>query len=339
MNQGNISTLTEKEITFLTTIINRGIKEVKPIIGKEGIQYEPLDDILKENDYDWDIICDLLKTIAKKKILNKKGYEKLVLCPKCGSPHVYTKYSCPKCESTDISNMRLVEHPFCGYTGTLDSFRKGSNLVCPRCNTKLGSRASDTSMKSGGVRKRDYKIIGSTFECDKCGLKSDRPNIVHNCTECTSNFNYQNSNYEKIFSYEIPENIIKELRTSKEIAILIVEDDDDDAEILQIHLKKHKDFNISRVSRGDEGLKILEENIFDIILLDYGLPDINGIDFLKKMRENGIISPVIFFTGRDDRNSAVESMKLGASDYLIKSVEEYEKVASTIKQIVNRKFQ
>jgi len=131
MNQGNISTLTEEEITFLTTLINRGIKEVKPIIGKEGIQYKPLDGILKENDYDWDTIYDLLKTIAKKGILNKKGYEKLVLCPKCGSPHVYTKYSCPKCESTDISNMRLVEHPFCGYTGTLDSFRKGSNLVCP----------------------------------------------------------------------------------------------------------------------------------------------------------------------------------------------------------------
>lgn len=336
MNQGNLSTLTEEEITFLTIIINRGIKEVNPIIGNEGIQYEPLDDILKENNYDWDNIYGLLKAIAKKGVLDKKGYEKLVLCPKCGSPNVYTKYSCPKCESTDISNMRLVEHPFCGYTGTLDSFRKGSNLVCPRCKTKLSSRASDVSMKSGSVRKRDYKIIGSTFECDKCGWKSDRPNIVHNCAVCTSNFSYKNSNYEKIFSYEIPENIIKELRTSKEIAILIVEDNDDDAEILQIHLKKHKDFNILRVSRGDEGLNMLEENIFDIILLDYGLPDMNGIDFLKKMREKGIMPPVLFFTGRDDRNSAVESMKLGASDYLIKSVEEYEKVASTIKQIVNR---
>jgi CheY-like chemotaxis protein/predicted Zn-ribbon and HTH transcriptional regulator len=339
MNQGNISALTEEEITFLTIIINRGIKEVKPIIGKEGIQYEPLDDILKENNYAWDNIYDLLKAIAKKGGINKKGHEKLVLCPKCGSPHVYTKYSCPKCESTDISNMRLVEHPFCGYTGTLDSFRKGSNLVCPRCDNILGSRASDANTKKGGLRRRDYKLIGSTFECDKCGWKSDRPNIVHNCTECALSFTYRNSNYERIFSYEIPENIIEELRTSKEIAILMVEDNDDDAEILQIHLKKHKNFNVSRVSRGDEGLKILGENIFDIILLDYGLPDMNGIDFLKKMRENGIISPVIFFTGRDDRNSAVESMKLGASDYLIKSVEEYEKVASTIKQIVNRKFQ
>ncbi len=334
MNQGNIGALTEEEITFLTIIINRGIKEIKPIIGKEGIQYEPLDDILKENNYAWDNIYDLLKGIAKKGGLNKKGYEKLVLCPKCGSPHVYTKYSCPKCESTDISNMRLLEHPFCGYTGTLDSFRKGSNLVCPRCDNILGSRASDANTKKGGLRRRDYKLIGSTFECDKCGWKSDRPDILHSCTECGSNFSYKNSNYESIFSYEIPEKIIKELRKSKEITILIVEDNDDDAEILTRYLNKHKEFSISRVSRGEEGLKRITENIFDIILLDYGLPDMTGIDFLKKMREAGVISSVLILTGRDDRNSAVESMKLGASDYLVKSDEEYKIIASTIKQIV-----
>jgi DNA-binding response OmpR family regulator len=69
-------------------------------------------------------------------------------------------------------------------------------------------------------------------------------------------------------------------------------------------------------------------------LLDYGLPDMTGIDFLKKMRETGVVSPVLLLTGRDDRNSAVESMKQGASDYLVKSDEEYENIASTIKQIV-----
>ncbi len=72
MNQRDISTLTEEEITFLTIVINRGIKEVKPIIGNEGIQYEPLDDILKENNYDWDNIYDLLKAILKKGCLIRK---------------------------------------------------------------------------------------------------------------------------------------------------------------------------------------------------------------------------------------------------------------------------
>ena len=166
------------------------------------------------------------------------------------------------------------------------------------------------------------------------GLHLDRPDILHNCTECGSNFSYKNSNYESIFSYEIPEKIIKELRKSKEITILIVEDNDDDAEILTRYLNKHKEFSISRVSRGEEGLKRITENIFDIILLDYGLPDMTGIDFLKKMREAGVISSVLILTGMDDRNSAVESMKLGASDYLVKSNEEYKRMASTIKQIV-----
>lgn len=334
MNQGIISALTDEEITFLTIIIDRGIKEVKPIIGKEGIQYEPLNDILKANNYNWDTIYDLLKSIAKKGLLKEKEYEKLILCPKCGSPHVYTKYSCSKCESTDISNMRLVEHQFCGYTGTLDTFQKGPELVCPRCKNKLGPHTSDTIIKSKIMQKRDYKIIGSTFECDQCGWKSDRPNIVHNCKKCATIFTYKNSKYEKIFSYEIPENIITKLRTSKDIAILMVEDDDNDAEIIQIHLKKHEDLIISRASKGEEGLKLLEENIFDLLLLDYGLPDMSGIDFLNTIRENGIKSPVLLLTGRDDRNSAVESMKSGASDYIVKSVEEYEKLASTIRKIV-----
>ena len=334
MNQGNINTLTEEEVFFLTLIINKGIKEVKPIIGDKGIQYEGLDYILIENNYQWDKISDTLKAIAIKGIINKKEDEKFLQCPKCGSPKVYTKYSCLKCESTHITNMRIVEHPFCGFTGTLDSFRKGSGLVCPKCNNKVASSARDVNMKSERVRKRFIKIIGSTFECDKCGWKSDRPNIVHSCSECGSNFSYKNSNYESISSYDIPENVIKELRKSKEITILIVEDNDDDAEILQIYLRKHKDFSISRVSRGDEGLKMIAENIFDIVLLDYGLPDMTGIDFLKKMRETGVVSPVLVLTGRDDRNSAVESMKQGASDYLVKSDEEYENIASTIKQIV-----
>jgi CheY-like chemotaxis protein len=334
MSEDNTNTLTEEEIFFLTLIINRGIKEVKPIIGNKGIQYEGLNYILNEKNYDWDKISDMLKTIVKKGIINKKEYEKFLLCPKCGSPKVYTKYSCLKCESTHITNMRIVEHPFCGFTGSLDSFRKGSDLVCPRCNNKVASSARDVNLKSKRARKSIYKIIGSTFECDKCEWKSDRPDILHSCTECGSNFSYKNSNYESIFSYEIPEKIIKELRKSKEITILIVEDNDDDAEILTRCLNKHKEFSISRVSRGEEGLKRITENIFDIILLDYGLPDMTGIDFLKKMREAGVISSVLILTGRDDRNSAVESMKLGASDYLVKSDEEYKIIASTIKQIV-----
>jgi CheY-like chemotaxis protein len=334
MSEDNTNTLTEEEIYFLTLIINRGIKEVKPIIGNKGIQFEGLDFILNENNYDWDKILDMLKAIVKKGIINKKKYEKFILCPKCASPKIYTKYSCPKCESTHITNMRIVEHPFCGFTGSLDSFRKGSGLVCPGCNNKVTSSANDVNLKSKRARKSFYKIIGSTFECDKCGWKSDRPNILHSCTECGSNFSYKNSNYESIFSYEIPEKIVKELRKSREVTILIVEDNDDDAEILEIYLRKHKEFSISRVSRGEDGLKRIVENIFDIILLDYGLPDMTGIDFLKKMREVGVISSVLVLTGRDDRNSAVESMKLGASDYLVKSDEEYKRVASIIKQIV-----
>ena len=134
MNQGNINLLTEEETFFLKLIINRGIKEIKPIIGDKGIQYEGLDYIVVENNYQWDKISDTLKAIVKKGIINKKEDEKFLQCPKCATPKVYTKYSCLKCESTHITNMRIVEHPFCGFTGSLEKIYV---CDCPKLNNEL----------------------------------------------------------------------------------------------------------------------------------------------------------------------------------------------------------
>ena len=63
------------------------------------------------------------------------------------------------------------------------------------------------------MSKRYYQIIGSAFECNKCGSRFNRPNFVNNCVKCGSNFNYKNSNYQKIFSDKIPDKINKELTT------------------------------------------------------------------------------------------------------------------------------
>ena len=336
MNQSDISTLTDEEISLLTEIVNKGIREIKPRIRNEGIQYESLGDILKEKDYNWNEIHTILNSIVEKGLLIKKEHENILLSPNCSSPHVFSKYSCPKCESTDTHRVILVEHPFCGYTGTLDTFKNGSNLICPQCQQKLSSRnkQKETDVKRSVMSKRYYQIIGSAFDCNKCGNRFDRPNIVHNCVKCGSNFTYINSNYQKIFSYEIPDKINKELQTSKEIAVLVVEDNDDDAEIIQIHLSKKTGFNITRVSKSGEGLNRLEENIYDIILFDDGLQDISGIEFIKEIMENEILTPVILITRTDDRDIAVESMKQGASDYLIKSVEMYERLPSIIRQII-----
>jgi len=67
-----------------------------------------------------------------------------------------------------------------------------------------------------------------------------------------------------------------------------------------------------------QGFEAIEKNGFDIIILDYRLPDMTGLDFLKELHTRKLSKPVIFVTSRGNEKIAVEAMKFGAKDYLVK---------------------
>lgn len=328
----DVSTLTDEEETLLKIIIDKGLKEIKARIEPDGVKYEGLDEFLVEEEYDWHTVLLLFESLADRGFLASTEEEKALVCPECDSPHVYSKYACPRCQSTDVTKIMLLEHPLCGYTGVLNKFKSGSSLVCPNCNANLGP-VSRSPLEVGSYK--DYKIIGSIFECNNCHSRFDRPNILHICQKCDANFDYKTSLYEKVSSYVITEEVIRRLRETEEIKVLVIEDNPDDADIIKMYLTRSRDaFNVEHVSTGEEGLKKIRKNIYDIILLDYILPDMNGTGVLREMKKRMMATPVIVLTGADDRQTAVASMKLGASDYLIKSVDMYERLPSIIKQLV-----
>ncbi len=98
--------------------------------------------------------------------------------------------------------------------------------------------------------------------------------------------------------------------------ILVVED-----EISVLRFLKHSleasGFNVIEAMTGNEGLRAAAEMNPDLIILDYGLPDISGLDVLKKIREWSKI-PIIFLTARDGEDDKVEILDNGADDYLTK---------------------
>lgn len=109
------------------------------------------------------------------------------------------------------------------------------------------------------------------------------------------------------------------------IHVLIVEDDVVDRMACRRALKYEAacEFVLSEAETGREGLELAKSIQPDCILLDYSLPDLNGLEFLKALAgESGEVGiPVMLLTGADSTKLAVEAMKSGASDYLGKDVD------------------
>ena len=116
--------------------------------------------------------------------------------------------------------------------------------------------------------------------------------------------------------------------------ILLAEDDASQAESIKTWLEMDG-YNIDWVERGDHAILALEQHQYDCVLLDRGLPKINGDAILKTLRAQQQPTPVIFITAQDRIHDRVEGLDLGANDYLVKpfSLEELSaRVRSQLRQ-------
>lgn len=101
--------------------------------------------------------------------------------------------------------------------------------------------------------------------------------------------------------------------------ILIIEDDRTFSQILEGFLKKHN--HDPYIDHGvSKGLETLAKQTFDLLLVDYRLPDGTGFEILTQLRDRGITTPVIIMTSFNDVKTAVKSIQLGAIDYITKPV-------------------
>ena len=106
------------------------------------------------------------------------------------------------------------------------------------------------------------------------------------------------------------------------IRLLLVEDDQVDRLACKRALAQHPDcdFVIFEAETGDQGLKLARAQQIDCILLDYHLPDLNGLEFLAELTEETgeLPMPVVMLTGSDNAVVAVDALKLGVRDYVVK---------------------
>ncbi|NHJ32533.1 MAG: PAS domain S-box protein, partial [Asgard group archaeon] len=107
-----------------------------------------------------------------------------------------------------------------------------------------------------------------------------------------------------------------------EIKILLVDDEETLLEVSKIYLEQmNEKFNIITVDSAVEALEMIREQEYDVIISDYQMPVINGLEFLSQVRETGNEIPFIIFTGKGREEVAIQALNLGADFYLQKGGE------------------
>lgn len=115
--------------------------------------------------------------------------------------------------------------------------------------------------------------------------------------------------------------------------ILIVDDDKSICNALTLMLNQLK-FNVDLSMAGRNGLEKIDNNKYDLIILDYNLPDIDGLGVLKEIRKTKKRLPVIFMTGYGSEKIAIHAFKLGIDDYFIKPYS-FKKIAESVAEILD----
>jgi DNA-binding response OmpR family regulator len=100
--------------------------------------------------------------------------------------------------------------------------------------------------------------------------------------------------------------------------VLVIDDDPDLRDMLSEQLQVHEEFVTEAVGTGAEAIEKATKDYFDVILLDIGLPDMDGREVCRALRQSGVKSPILMLTGADSENDTIQGLEAGANDYVTK---------------------
>jgi len=113
--------------------------------------------------------------------------------------------------------------------------------------------------------------------------------------------------------------------------VLVIDDDPDFRREIVLCLSEH-DYDVRQADSGQEGLRLFQDAAPDLVLLDIRMPGLSGVKVLEKLRRLSAETPVIMVTASEDFQDVVAALKLGASDYLTKPVQDTEILLHAIRR-------
>jgi len=100
--------------------------------------------------------------------------------------------------------------------------------------------------------------------------------------------------------------------------ILLIDDDDDLREALTEQLALYEEFTIMTEASATKGVNVARTEQIDLLVMDVGLPDMDGREAVKILRKGGFTAPIIMLTGHDTDSDTILGLEAGANDYVTK---------------------
>lgn len=122
-----------------------------------------------------------------------------------------------------------------------------------------------------------------------------------------------------------------------DMRVLIIEDEIKIARNITRVLDEEYSWAVEICTDGEDGLHMAMTNSYDLIILDLGLPKIDGMEILRDLRAKGVITPVLILTARDDTRDIIQGLETGSDDYLVKPFDMKELMARC-KALVRRSY-
>jgi len=167
------------------------------ILPTDEIRYPDLDQVFggrSEDAREW------LDKMVEAQILVPDLIDKAPACPECGSPQLSTRYMCPKCFNYDIARSYLYEHLKCGKVASDDTFKKGDQLICPKCQTVLHNY---------GI---EYRAVGAWYQCNYCKESFNVPAINHVCRPKRHQFATDRTRLVPVYQYRLNPSALSQIR-------------------------------------------------------------------------------------------------------------------------------
>lgn len=173
---------------FLGKFLSSEIKEVQPVFNPNvGYSYPMVEAIVGDATR----TEAFLNRLHEAGILERRIYDKVLRCPKCGSANVSVRHQCPHCKSFNIQKSSLIEHVKCGYMDVEESFHKGDSLVCPKCHEEL---------KKPDV---DHRRAGVWCTCKDCSKSFDIPIASYFCRDCHAESTFEEIIIKNVYAYSL----------------------------------------------------------------------------------------------------------------------------------------